>query len=114
MKKMKKILLVSAILLLSACSVKEHKIVCENVDRVKLELSDPKHVKLHNVHFFVVTEENVYDLFETLRDTGHEPVFYAVTGDGYRALSLNISELRRYILESKLVLEKYREYYESN
>jgi hypothetical protein len=113
MKKMKMILLASALLFLSACSVKEHRVLCDSVDGVKLELPDPRPVKLNRVNFFVITEQNAEQLFDALKDSGHKPVFYGLTLDGYRSLSLNVEELRRYILESNFVLEEYRKYYES-
>jgi hypothetical protein len=111
---MKKLCMMIALTtLISACSFKEHKIICDEVERVKLELTNPKHLTLNDVKFHVITEENVYNLFQSLKESNQQPVLYALTEDGYKSLSLNVNEMKRYILESKLILHKYREYYES-
>lgn len=98
---------------ISACSLKkEHRVICDQIDGVKLELPDPKPINMYDVKFFVVTRDNVNELFNMLEESGNEPVFFALTGDGYKALSLNMYEIRRYVLETDKVLFLYREYYE--
>ena len=58
--------------------------------------------------FSILTKDNALSYFEK---SGHSVVF-AVNTEGYEALSGNIQELRRYILESQSVIEFYKRYIE--
>ena len=67
-----------------------------------------------DVEFFVVTAEN-YDEFESrFTDENGQLVFVAMSVRGYEAMSLNMAELRRYILQQKEVIIYYEKSLEKN
>lgn len=109
-----RILATVILLLISSCSNKKPlTVVCDDRPSVKLELSDPKPLNFNDVNFRVVTRDNVHTILNELEDRGQVPVLYSLTEDGYKSLSINMNELRRYIIESNKVLFLYREYYEN-
>lgn len=74
----------------------------------------PKGLSLADVEFFVVTAEN-YDEFESrFTDENGQLVFVAMSVRGYEAMSLNMAELRRYILQQKEVIIYYEKSLEKN
>ena len=51
-------------------------------------------------------------MFQILKQSKTDPVLFGVTDEGYEALSKNFAQIRHYIQQQKLILDKYREYYE--
>ena len=66
---------------------------------VPLKLPDPSPVVMRPVRFTIVR-------------TSDGRAWFAVREDGYKAMSLNLAELKRYILQQRKTLQLYREYYE--
>ena len=56
--------------------------------------------------------ENVEEVFNRLKESKADPVLFGLTDEGYEALSKNFAQIRHYIQQQKLILNKYREYYE--
>lgn len=96
---------------------------CETVDkleffkketpRLALNLESPPPIRLNDVKWIVITESNYAEIFDELKKQNKDPVLFALTDDEYKILSLNIGEVRKYIILNNDVLKKYREYYES-
>lgn len=59
----------------------------------------PKGLSLSDVDFFVVTAENYDEFKERFTNENGQLVFVAMSVRGYEAMSLNMAELRRYILQ---------------
>lgn len=97
----------SLLLLTSACSttpvapVIQTKIVKQNVP----VQPRPAPVKLNNIAWHVVTEENLQEFLTTFSDTG--VVFFALSVEDYETLALNMSEIRRYIEQQKAIIVYY-------
>jgi len=98
---------------MSGCSPIQ-QIVCEPTDKAKLSLENPVPLNLKRVEWIVITKENVDTIFRELKNKNQRGVVFAITGDGYKALALNMQEIKRYLIEEKEVLRLYREYYESD
>lgn len=106
------VLLVSA---LSGCAWNQVKPVqVDTVEKPKtpLSLKDPETVKTRKVQWFVITPENVNEVFKDLEKKKYSLVLFGLTDDGYENLSLNIAEIRAYMTEQKGIIKAYREYYE--
>lgn len=78
--------------------------------RPKLVLPDPMPVSQLPLEWVVVTKDT--ELTKLLGDDGWALV--ALSPDGYKNLSLNEAEMRRYILQLRTILEEYRQYQEGD
>jgi hypothetical protein len=112
-----KILLLSSVILLSGCAlfrepVKQIETVKVEVSKPALELPSPEPLKLRETKWVVVTRENAEQIFEELEATGEAVALFALTADGYEALSINIADIRTFIGTQKEIIIQYRDYYE--
>lgn len=72
--------------------------------------SRPKPLVLNDMTWYVVTEDNInIFLDEIKKEQGGVTVFFAVTPKDYENLALNVSDIRRYILQQKEIIEYYEE-----
>lgn len=67
----------------------------------------PAPIELSNVQWYVVTEANLQEFLEKFQDENGALVFIATTVPGYENLSINLQELRRYVLQQKQIILYY-------
>ena len=79
---------------------------------LKIPEKDP--VKLHDVNFIVVTEENIEEVFSKLKEDEKVPVLFSLDGKDYKLISLNVRLLLDYIKYQKVVIGLYKDYYEKD
>lgn len=115
------LILISLPLLISGCGitslfqgpdVKTVEVQTRAVERTRLNIPMPDPMQARDVKFIIVTEENVAQVFQQLKDQGVDPVFFALTDDGYAQLALTIAEARNLIAAQRSIIIKYKEYYE--
>jgi hypothetical protein len=82
------------------------------VERTPLNLPDPEPLKAREVEWIIITPENAQEVFAKLKEKNVDIVLFAVTDDGYEALSLSMAEIRNHIARQRGIIIKYREYYE--
>lgn len=82
------------------------------VERTPLNLPDPPSIKPRTPTWYVVTPENVEEVWAKLKEQNADLVLFAVTDDGYEELSVTMAEIRNYIKSQKVIIVKYKEYYE--
>lgn len=114
MKKLLLILLSSS--LLAGCGIfakKEPIVEVRYVEKPVLNISPPAPVEPRDVDFIVITESNVDEVWQRLRDRNIDVVLFGLTDKGYENISVNLAELLRYINEQNQIISKYREYYET-
>ena len=108
------ILTLFLITVVSGCSkVKELEIFKKDIIRVPLNLDGPPPLKMEELDWIIVTEENYKEVFEDLRNKKKDVVIFGLTDDGYEVLSMNNAQVRNYIILQGYVLKKYKEYYEN-
>jgi len=121
MRKLQKILTVSVLatstLLISGCSifpqkVKPVEVVTKPIERAPLNLREPKLEGLTVPHWVVITPENSEGVWTKLSEKGNRSALFALTDDGYQELAVLMSALRGIIAEQKMIIQKYKEYYE--
>lgn len=83
------------------------------VDKPNLIIQTPRPVQSKNVEFVIITKENVEEVFNNLEKSGQDMVFFALTDDGYKALSLSVADMRRFVIQQNAVVKAYRDYYET-
>lgn len=81
-----------------AVPVTEIKYVAEQKEPLDLKVDKP--LSLEDVKFKVLYSDG--------------GPYFCTTDQGYKAMSRNLIELTRYIMEQALILESYRKYYESD
>jgi len=65
---------------------------------------------MNGLEWYVVTEETIDSFFDELKkEQNGVIVFFALTPKDYENLSLNVSDIRRYILQQKELIEYYEE-----
>lgn len=83
------------------------------VDRPELIVPNVQPVTQSNVKWIIITPENANQKMKELQAEGTFTVL-ALTPDGYKNLSMNVAELRRYIQQQNAVIAAYQEYYKNN
>ena len=102
------------VLLLSGCSsVKELSIFKEEVPRAKLNLEKPTPLQMEKLHWHIITSANAEEVFKKLEADGIDPVLWGLTDKDFELLAKNFAQIRNKLVETNALLEKYKEYYES-
>jgi hypothetical protein len=114
---MKYLILVLATALLVGCSsapkVKQIEISTTEVEKLPLSVPNPSPLELADVEWIIVTEDNIEEVWQLLRDKNEGVALFALRHGDYERLALNIKDIRAQMGEYMIILTKYREYYES-
>lgn len=103
-------LLLTSLLLLSNCGrTPEPEIITqtEYLTRTIPTQPRPKPVVLNDVKWYVVTQDNLQEFLTTFEKENGPVAFMAVSVKGYENISLNVQELRRFILQQNAVIVYY-------
>jgi hypothetical protein len=114
---MNKIFVVTLILLLTGCSFggeKKIKIFSVEEPRAKLNLANPTPVQMEKIRWIIITSENAAEVFAKLEAEGIDPVLFGLTDKDYEIIAKNFAQIRAKLKESNEILDKYKEYYESD
>ena len=98
--------------LTSCSSIKPLEVLNLEVKREPLNLDKPEVADFENLQWYIINSENAEEVFAKLKKENVDPVLFGLTDEGYEALSKNFAQIRHYIQQQKLILDKYREYYE--
>ena len=82
------------------------------LEKTPLALPDPAPLKSKPIRWVVITPANVDAVWEQLAQDDDDVVVFALTADGYQQLAVTIAELRNLIATQRVIIQKYREYYE--
>lgn len=97
-------------MLASCASTPPVQIETKPVQLTIIQPPPPPPLSLSDVKISVVTAENIEEFIaEASKEQGTDnPVFVVVSVQGYENLSLNIAELKRYILQQQEIIAYYR------
>ena len=99
-------------LLLSSCLPhKKLQVQVQPVTRVPLDLPAIAPLQLDGMSWYVVTESNFTEVIAKLKAAGVQPVFFALDERGYENLSVNMTKIRGYIVQQKIVIVSLKDYY---
>ena len=108
-------------LLLSSCAsfslfskdkVKQVKVETVAVEREKLDLPFPPPVELEKPDWIIIHPGNIEEVWKYMRDNKDDIVLFGLTDEGYETLSINLTKLRDIIEQQRIILFKYKKYYE--
>lgn len=102
-------ILIGVALLLGACAGSE-KIVTQTViqNPMILHPSPPSQLRLGEVRFYVFNKEKLEEFLAKAEADGEQIALFAMTAEGYEALTLNFQEMKRYIRAQKEIILYYR------
>ena len=92
--------------------VKQVEIQTKAIERTRLNLKLPSPLEARSIDWIVVTPDNIEQVWQSLKDKNTDLVLFALTDDGYEQLALTIAEVRNLINSQRVILLKYKEYYE--
>jgi len=99
---------------LTSCSrVQKIETVKTEVKRAPLNLDRPEPIAMDELNWIIINSENAEEVFAKLKEQGTDPVLFGLTDDEYEDLSMNFAQIRNYIIQQGFVIDKYKEYYES-
>tara|TARA_Y100001968_G_scaffold30964_1_gene23837 strand:+ start:3381 stop:3725 length:345 start_codon:yes stop_codon:yes gene_type:complete len=106
-------LLILTTLLTSCAGVKTLEIFKQEVPREKLNLEKPTPLEMEEIYWHIVTSENADEVFAKLEKDGIDPVLFGLTDKDFEMLSKNFAKIRNQLMQTNELLDKYKEYYES-
>ena len=115
MVQLRYLLISSLILLSSGCSFLNRQPEPEIITVTKIVkpiipiAERPKQLDLSDVDWYVVTERNMEEFLEKFEKDNGDIVFMAISVRGYENISLNLADLRRYILQQKEIIIYYED-----
>lgn len=83
------------------------------MDKTPLNLPDPPPLRTKPIEWIIVTTENHEEVFKRLEGKGNNLVLFALTDEGYQQLAVTIAEIKNLINTQRIMIGKYREYYET-
>ena len=117
MKKVIWLLPVMALFLVGCASKQvqpEAKIVIQKEieKKLPLNLANPTPLSLDHIEWIIVTEENIDEIWQQIKDDNEGVALFALRHGDYETLAMNIVEIRQLIGEYVIILKQYKEYYE--
>ena len=106
-------MLTLTIFLTSCSGVKELSIFKEEVPRAKLNLEKPTPLQLEKLQWIIITSENADEVFKKLEEKGIDPVLWGLTDKDFELLAKNFARIRNQLMVTNNLLDKYKEYYET-
>lgn len=111
----KKILLLSAILISTGCSLipQAPKVIPVEIRTIEVKIpivhpTLPRAIDLKEPYFYVVSDKNLDTFLAEMEKLNGTVVFTAMTIDDYELMAYNMQEIKRYIGQLKEVVVYYR------
>jgi hypothetical protein len=86
--------------------------VTKPAEKTPLSIENPQPLRLRPVDWIVVTPQNWEGVFRQMQAKDQNLVLFGLTSEGYQALSVTIAELRNLINTQRIIIQKYKDYYE--
>jgi hypothetical protein len=106
--------LILVILLTSCSGVKKLNIFKQEVPRAQLNLEKPTPLELEQLRWIIITSENAEEVFQKLEEQGIDPVIFGLTDKDFELLAKNFARIRNQLKITNDLLDKYKEYYETD
>tara|TARA_B100000035_G_C21016062_1_gene561878 strand:- start:1264 stop:1737 length:474 start_codon:yes stop_codon:yes gene_type:complete len=102
--------------LLAGCTStpRQIEISAKPIDKPKLVLPPAEELRLKDLTWVVINEENYKEVFEKLKKDKKDPVLIGLTDDGYEILAMNMSDIMKLLQQQKAIIAAYQNYYEES
>jgi len=99
------------LLLLSSCSTWD-KLTKIEIQTIEVERqipiqNRPARLELHNIKWFVVTDQNFEEFKKKYIKQNGEFLFFAISVRDYETLALNMADIKRYVEQQKQIIIYY-------
>ena len=84
------------------------------VERIKLNIESPKPLQPEKIEWVIITPDNVDKVWKKLKSKNEDLVLFGLTDEGYEKLSINMAEIRNFINTQRIIILKYKDYYEKD
>ena len=108
------VLLILITFLTSCAGVNTLEIFKKEVPRENLNLDKPTPLELENLRWIIITSENAEEVFKKLEEQGIDPVLWGLTDKDFELLAKNFARIRNQLKITNDLLDKYKEYYETD
>ena len=82
--------------------------------RAQLNLEKPTPLQLEELQWIIITSENAEEVFKKLEEKGIDPVLWGLTDKDFELLAKNFAIIRNQLKITNDLLDKYKEYYETD
>ncbi len=106
-------MLILSIFLTNCAGIKKLEIFKEEVPRENLNLDKPTPLELENLRWIIITSKNAEEVFKKLEEQGIDPVLWGLTDKDFELLAKNFARIRNQLKITNDLLDKYKEYYET-
>jgi len=105
-----------AVALLTGCTStpRQIEISAKPIEKPKLVLPPAEQLRLKDLTWVVINEENYKEVFEKLKKDKKDPVLIGLTDDGYEVLANNMSDIMKLLQQQKAIIAAYKNYYEES
>lgn len=109
---MRTAIVLSLVLFVAACGATPRSIDVSYtpVEKPPLVLPEVDQLVTRDVDWIVVTEENFDEIVADLKADGQSVSLFAVTGDGYEAVSVNLANVRKLVEQQRAIIAAYERY----
>ena len=81
--------------------------------RAQLNLEKPTPLQIEQLHWIIITGENADEVFKRMEEQGIDPVLFGLTDKDFELLAKNFARIRNQLKITNDLLDKYKEYYET-
>jgi hypothetical protein len=105
-----------AAFVLSSCTStpRQIEISAKPIEKPKLVLPPADELRLKDLEWVVINEENAQEVWERLKKDKKDPVLIGLTDDGYEILAMNMSDIMKLLQQQKAIIAAYQNYYEES
>ena len=107
-------MLILSIFLTNCSGVKVLEVFKKEVPRAQLNLEKPTPLQIEQLHWIIITSENAEEVFKKLEEQGIDPVLWGLTDKDFEMLAKNFARIRNQLKITNDLLDKYKEYYETD
>jgi hypothetical protein len=109
------VILLAAFVLSSCTSTpRQIEISAKPIEKPKLVLPPADELRLKDLEWVVINEENAQEVWERLTKDKKDPVLIGLTDDGYEILAMNMSDIMKLLQQQKAIIAAYQNYYEES
>ena len=108
-------ILIAGALTLSGCSsIKQLDIFTMEVEREPLALEKPTIQELEKLKWIIITSENADEVFKKMKEQGLDPVIFGLSDNDFKLLAKNFAQIRAHMMKLNVMIDEYKNYYESD
>tara|TARA_B100000900_G_scaffold132869_1_gene112484 strand:+ start:150 stop:605 length:456 start_codon:yes stop_codon:yes gene_type:complete len=110
------IIAILGLTLLAGCSStpRQIEISAKPIAKPKLVLPPADELRLKDLTWVIINEENAQEVWEKLKKDKKDPVLIGLTDDGYEILAMNMSDIMKLLQQQKAIIAAYKAYYEES